>query len=85
MIEPEIEHRPWSEQLRLDDEAYREQIGWLLARSRFYQAKLKVAGFAAPAAWVGLPASIACRSLKRMNCVQRAVPPSPSASTCACP
>jgi phenylacetate-CoA ligase len=48
MYEPEIETRPWSEQRRLDDAFYRRQVAYLLARSRFYQVKLKAAGFASP-------------------------------------
>ena len=44
MLEPEIETRPWEEQLRLDDAAYRSQIGYLMRHSRFYQQKLGAAG-----------------------------------------
>ena len=44
MLEPEIETRPWEEQLRLDDAAYRSQLGYLMRHSRFYQQKLGAAG-----------------------------------------
>jgi phenylacetate-CoA ligase len=43
--EPEIETRPWDEQLALDDASYRNQIAYLLERSPFYREKL--AGFEA--------------------------------------
>ena len=44
MLEPEIESRPWEEQLALDDAAYREQLAYLLERSQLYQRKLEAAG-----------------------------------------
>jgi phenylacetate-CoA ligase len=40
ILEPEVETRPWEEQLALDDAAYREQISYLLEHSRFYREKL---------------------------------------------
>jgi phenylacetate-CoA ligase len=40
MLEPEVEARPWGEQLALDDESYRAQLRYLLERSPFYRAKL---------------------------------------------
>jgi phenylacetate-CoA ligase len=40
MLEPEVEARPWNEQLALDDESYRAQLRYLLERSPFYRAKL---------------------------------------------
>jgi len=45
MHEPEIETLPWQEQHRQDDALYRQQIGYLLERSRFYQKKFQDAGF----------------------------------------
>jgi phenylacetate-CoA ligase len=51
MLAPEVETRPWAEQLALDDESYRTQLGYLFAHSAFYREKLAAAGFAsAPAA-----------------------------------
>jgi phenylacetate-CoA ligase len=44
MLEPEVESRPWDEQLALDDAAYREQLAYVLARSAFYRQKLVGAG-----------------------------------------
>jgi phenylacetate-CoA ligase len=40
MLEPDVETRPWSEQLTLDDERFRSQLAYLLERSAFYQPKL---------------------------------------------
>ena len=40
MLEPEVERRPWDEQLALDDEAFRAQLAYLRERSPFYRAKL---------------------------------------------
>ncbi len=45
MLEPEVETRPWEEQLALDDESYRAQLGYLFDRSAFYREKLTAAGF----------------------------------------
>ena len=46
MLAPEVEARPWDEQLALDDASYREQLAYLLERSAFYREKLGVAGIA---------------------------------------
>jgi phenylacetate-CoA ligase len=43
MLEPEVEGRPWAEQLALDDASYRSQLAYLLERCAFYRQKL--AGF----------------------------------------
>jgi phenylacetate-CoA ligase len=43
MLDPEVETRPWDEQVALDDASYREQLAYLLERSAFYREKL--AGF----------------------------------------
>jgi phenylacetate-CoA ligase len=45
MLEPEVETRPWPEQLALDDESYRAQLAYLFERSAFYRRKLGEAGF----------------------------------------
>ncbi len=52
MFEPEIEGAPWEAQAKADDAVYRNQIDFLFAHSRFYQAKL--AGFTSAAATGGL-------------------------------
>ena len=44
MLDPEVEARPWDEQVALDDAAYRAQLGYLLERSAFYRRKLGAAG-----------------------------------------
>jgi phenylacetate-CoA ligase len=43
MLDPDVESRPWEEQLTLDDTAFREQLAYLRERSPFYREKL--AGF----------------------------------------
>ena len=40
MLAPEVETRPWEEQLALDEAPYREQLAYLLERSAFYREKL---------------------------------------------
>ena len=40
MLEPEVETRPWDEQLALDDESFREQLAYLRAHSPLYRRKL---------------------------------------------
>ena len=40
MLEPEVESRPWGEQLALDDASYRAQIAYLRERSPFYRERL---------------------------------------------
>jgi phenylacetate-CoA ligase len=44
MLEPEVETRPWAEQLELDDEAFHAQLDYLIERSAFYRKKLAMAG-----------------------------------------
>jgi len=56
MREPQVEARPWAEQAAADDAAYRRQIGYLFANSRFYRDKLAAAGFADAEAVGGLAA-----------------------------
>ncbi len=46
MLEPEVEGRPWAEQLAVDDASYRSQLAYLFERSPFYREKLAAAGFA---------------------------------------
>ena len=48
MLEPEVESRPWEEQLELDDASYRVQVAYLLERSAFYREKLGEAGISGP-------------------------------------
>ena len=54
MLAPEIETRPWPEQLALDDASYRAQVAYLFERSAFYREKLGAAGFSGPGAVGGL-------------------------------
>jgi phenylacetate-CoA ligase len=46
MLEPEVETRPWAEQIAADDRSYRAQLDYLLERSPFYREKLAAAGIA---------------------------------------
>jgi phenylacetate-CoA ligase len=54
MLEPEVESRPWAEQLALDDESYRAQLAYLFERSALYREKLAAAGFGSAEAAGGL-------------------------------
>jgi phenylacetate-CoA ligase len=54
MLAPEVETRPWEEQLALDDASYREQLGYLFERSAFYRDKLGAAGVGTAAEAGGL-------------------------------
>jgi phenylacetate-CoA ligase len=54
MLEPEVETRPWSEQLAIDDASYRTQLTYLFERSPFYREKLAAAGFSSAAAGGGI-------------------------------
>ena len=40
MLEPEVESRPWDEQLALDAATFDEQLAYLLAESPLYRAKI---------------------------------------------
>jgi phenylacetate-CoA ligase len=54
MLAPEVETRPWAEQLALDDASYRTQLAYLFDRSAFYREKLTAARFASDRAAGGL-------------------------------
>ena len=54
MLAPEVEARPWAEQLAIDDACYRRQLAYLFDRSPFYREKLAEAGFASARAAGGL-------------------------------
>ncbi len=54
MFEPDVETRPWTEQLAIDDVSYRTQLVYLFERSAFYREKLSAAGFRSPEAVGGL-------------------------------
>jgi phenylacetate-CoA ligase len=45
MLAPEVEARPWPEQLAVDDAHYRTQLAYLFDHSAFYREKLAAAGF----------------------------------------
>ena len=46
MLAPEVEARPWAQQLAVDDGSYRVQLRYLFEHSAFYREKLAAAGFA---------------------------------------
>jgi len=54
MLAPEVETRPWAEQLAIDDLSYREQLAYLFERSAFYREKLTAAGLASATEGGGL-------------------------------
>jgi phenylacetate-CoA ligase len=54
MFAPEVEARPWAEQLVVDDASHRSQLAYLFERSPFYREKLAAAGFAIREAAGGL-------------------------------
>jgi phenylacetate-CoA ligase len=54
MLAPEVEARPWAEQVAADDVSYREQLAYLLERSAFYREKLEGAGVTSAEAAGGL-------------------------------
>jgi phenylacetate-CoA ligase len=54
ILEPEVETRPWAEQLGLDDDSYGTQLDYLFERSAFYREKLEDAGLSASAEAGGL-------------------------------
>jgi phenylacetate-CoA ligase len=56
MLEPEVERRPWDEQLALDDGSYRTQLAYLFDRSLFYRERLARSGFTSARAAGGLAA-----------------------------
>jgi phenylacetate-CoA ligase len=54
IVTAELESRPWAEQLAVDDECYRAQVGYLFDRSAFYREKLAAGGIASSQAVGGL-------------------------------
>jgi len=44
ILEPEVESRPWAEQLAVDEASYRSQLAYLLERSPLYREKLAAVG-----------------------------------------
>ena len=61
MLAPEVEGRPWAEQVALDDAAYKAQLAYLFERSAFYREKLTAAGIESAAAAGGLADIASCR------------------------
>jgi phenylacetate-CoA ligase len=86
MLDPVVEARPWDEQLALDDDAYRAQLGYLLERSAFYRDKLGAEGVEAPTDAGGL-ADLACLPLTEKRELRETVTPENPFGThlCAAP
>ena len=60
MLEPDVETRPWDEQLAIDDTRYRAQLAYLFERSAFYREKLTAAGIESAGRRAVSPASRGC-------------------------
>jgi phenylacetate-CoA ligase len=54
ILDPEVETRHWPEQLPADEAAYRRQVAYLFAHSRFYREKLASVGLGSAEAVGGL-------------------------------
>ena len=54
MLTPEVETRPWAEQIAIDDASYRAQLAYLFERSPFYRKRLTAAGIDSAEAAGGL-------------------------------
>ena len=54
MLAPDVESRPWPEQLAADDASYRKQLAYLFDCSPFYREKLAAAGCSSATAAGGL-------------------------------
>ena len=83
MLDPEVEGRPWPEQLALDDDAYRSQLGYLFERSQFYRDKLGAAGIGSAGAAGGLADLQSLPLTEKQSCGPPARPKTRSARTSA--
>jgi phenylacetate-CoA ligase len=86
MLEPEVESRPWEEQLAIDDESYRAQVAHLLERSAFYRDKLAAAGVRSAADAGGLADMAALPFTEKPELRATCTPENPiGAHLCAAP
>jgi phenylacetate-CoA ligase len=86
MLEPEVEARPWEEQLAIDDESYRAQVAHLLERSAFYRDKLAAAGVRSAADAGGLADMAALPFTEKPELRATCTPENPiGAHLCAAP
>jgi phenylacetate-CoA ligase len=86
MLEPEVEARPWEEQLAIDDESYRAQVAHLLERSAFYRDKLAAAGVRSAADVGGLADMAALPFTEKPELRATCTPENPiGAHLCAAP
>ncbi len=86
MLAPEVESRPWAEQLDIDDVSYRAQLAYLFDRSVFYREKLRAAGFASAAAAGGLEEIVALPLTEKRELKATCTPDNPIGThLCATP
>jgi phenylacetate-CoA ligase len=86
MLDPEVETRPWDEQLAVDDASYRRQLAYLFERSVFYREKLTAAGFASADAVGGLAGIAALPLTEKSELRATCTPENPvGAHLCAAP
>ena len=86
MLDPDVESRPWSEQLAIDDASYREQIAYLFERSAFYREKLREAGVSNAGAAGGLADIAALPLTEKRELKATSTPDNPvGAHLCAAP
>jgi phenylacetate-CoA ligase len=86
MLAPEIERRPWAQQLTIDEGIYRAQLTYLLERSTFYREKLASAGVASAEAAGGLAAIAELPLTEKRELRATATPDNPiGAHLCATP
>ena len=77
MLAPEVETRPWAEQLAADDASYREQLAYLFERSAFYREKLEGAGVPSAAEAGGLDRIAALPFTEKRELKATATPDNP--------
>ena len=83
---PEVEARPWAEQLAVDDAHYRTQLAYLFDRSAFYREKLAAAGFDSGPAAGGLAEIAALPLTEKQELRATSTPANPfGAHLCAPP
>jgi phenylacetate-CoA ligase len=86
MLAPEVEARPWAEQLAVDDASYRTQLAYLFERSAFYREKLAAAGFDSERAAGGLAEIAGLPLTDKQEIKATATPDNPIGShLCAAP
>ena len=83
MLAPEVETRPWAEQLAADDASYRRQLAYLFERSAFYREKLAAAGFGSAEEAGGLEQIAELPLTEKWELKATASPDNPIGALCA--